>query len=147
MRVHVYAMSWNEERFLPYFLRHYAFAERITIFDNMSDDRSLEIIGGFGNAVVEPLDTGGELRDTVLRDVKNNGWKKSRGQADWVICVDVDELLWHPQLLDQLAAFRSRGITVPIPIGYEMVSQSFPTTSGQVGCAAGTWVGFSRVAW
>lgn len=132
-RIHVYTVCWNEERFLPYFLRHYgAFAERIVVYDNLSDDRSREIVRAFPGARVEPFDTGGTLRDDVHRDIKNTAWKQSRGQADWVICVDVDELVWHPRLPDYLAACKGRGITIVIPAGYEMSADRFPTTPGQV---------------
>jgi glycosyltransferase involved in cell wall biosynthesis len=132
-RVHVYTVCWNEERFLPYFLRHYAtFAERITVFDNMSDDRSAEIVRGFPGATLQTFDTGGTFRDDVHRDIKNNAWKQSRGQADWVICVDTDELLWHPRLADYLASCKKRSITIMVPTGYEMLAEAFPTTAGQV---------------
>lgn len=52
-RIHVYTICWNEERFLPYFLRHYgAFAEEITVFDNGSDDNSVAIARAFPNTRV-----------------------------------------------------------------------------------------------
>ena len=38
MKIHIYTPTWNEEKILPYFLRHYEqFAERIFIFDGGSD--------------------------------------------------------------------------------------------------------------
>ncbi len=46
--------------------------------------------------------------------------------------VDCDELLWHPHLGDYLNACRKRGITIPKPQGYEMVSETFPVGAGQI---------------
>lgn len=133
MKVEVYALSWNEERFLPYFLRHYSsFASRITIFDNESTDDSVRIIERYPNTRVRSYATGGEIYDATWRDYKNEFWKESRGQADWVIIVDVDEIVYHPSLLDYLAACSERGITIPWTNGYEMVADRFPDTSGHV---------------
>jgi hypothetical protein len=133
LRIHVYALCWNEERFLPYFLRHYgSFAEKIHIFDNMSSDRSVDIIKSFPNTHVERFDTNELLRDDILRDLKGTRWKDSKGRADWVICVDTDEILWHARLVEYLQSCQQRSITIPVPSGYEMVSDSFPTTPGQV---------------
>lgn len=133
MRLEVFTQCWNEERFLPYFLRHYtAFASQITIWDNESTDRSIEIAGSFPNTRILSRDSGGELRDDILRDFKNECWKEVAGTADWVVVVDVDELLHHPSLLAYLRECRAKGITLPWPTGYEMVSKTFPSTSGQV---------------
>jgi glycosyltransferase involved in cell wall biosynthesis len=45
MKVGLTAPCFNEERFLPYFLRHYStFCDKIFIFDNCSTDKSKEII-------------------------------------------------------------------------------------------------------
>ena len=48
MRIHVYTVSWNEEKIMPHFLRFYgAVADRIVVYDNGMD----QPIGG-GNIVV-----------------------------------------------------------------------------------------------
>jgi hypothetical protein len=133
MRIHVYSLCWNEAQFLPYFLRHYCpLAEKVAIYDNLSDDRSVEIIKSFPNTEVRPYSTQGQLRDDAFLYIKNQTWKESRGTADWVIVVDTDELLWHPNLLGYLEDCKRQGISIPVPIGYEMISDHFPTTSGQV---------------
>ena len=133
MKVRVYSLCWNEERFLPYFLRHYCpFVEKIAIYDNLSEDKSVEIIKSFPNTEVRPYSTQGQLRDDAFLYIKNQTWKESRGQADWVIIVDTDELLWHPDLLSYLEECKQKGVTIPVPMGYEMISDAFPSTDGQV---------------
>ena len=131
-RIHAFALCWNEERFLPYFLRHYSrFCERITIWDNESTDRSAEIASSVPGVSIVPLSTGGEVRDDVWVDFKNTCWQKSR-DADWVMVVDVDEIVYHRHLTDYLADCTSRGVTLPWTTGYEMVAKCFPTSSGQI---------------
>ena len=132
-RVAVYTVCFNEELFLPYFLRHYRrYADRITLFDNHSTDRSAEIARQAG-AVVRPHDSGDEFRDDLLLQVKNNCWKECRGQGvDWVVVVDVDEILYHPDLRGFLRRSREEGVTVCTATGFNMVSDRPPTTAGQV---------------
>ena len=54
-------------------------------------------------------------------------------KADWVICVDADEFIYHPKMLEELAG------ELEIPDhqllrceGYQMLSEHFPTTQGQI---------------
>jgi glycosyltransferase involved in cell wall biosynthesis len=133
MNIDVYALCWNEERFLPYFLRHYSsIASRVTIFDNESTDRSVEIIQSFPNTRVLSYASGGELREDIRRDYKNECWKESKSRADWVIVVDIDEIVYHPRLHEYLATCSLRGITLPWTVGYEMATDRFPMTRGQI---------------
>lgn len=133
MNIDVYSLCWNEERFLPYFLRHYSsVASLVTIFDNESTDRSVEIIQSFPNTRVLSYASGGELREDIRRDYKNECWKESKSRADWVIVVDIDEIVYHPRLHEHLATCSARGITLPWTVGYEMVTDRFPLTAGQI---------------
>ena len=133
LRIHVYTMAWNEEMFLPYFLRHYtSFAERIVVFDNGSDDRTVEVARSFPRTAVGSYDSAGLMDEAGRARMKSQMWKESRGKADFVIVVDCDELVWHPQLLDMLELYKVQGITLTRCQGYEMIADSFPRTSGQV---------------
>jgi glycosyltransferase involved in cell wall biosynthesis len=143
LRVHVYTMAWNEEQFLPYFLRHYAsFAQRIVVLDNQSDDRTADIVRAFPGAILGAYDTGGAMREDIRVRLKNEMWKSSRGQADFVIVVDTDELVWHPRLSDVLQTYQEQGITLARCRGFEMIADQFPDTPGQIydvvkrGCAS-----------
>lgn len=131
MNIYIYAFCWNERRMLPYFLRHYtSFSDRVVVYDNMSDDGSREILESCPAAEVRPWDTGGLSDEDSLRELKNSCWEESRGVADWVMIVDVDEFVYHPDLVAYLE--RMRGHAVLRPRGYQMWHPHFPTGSGQI---------------
>ncbi len=131
--IHVYAVCWNEEILLPYFLRHYSnIADKIFIYDNMSDDNSVAIIKNFPKTKLIQFDTAGKIREDICLRIKNNEWEKSRGLADWVAVVDIDEILWHKNLIEYLRVCKKKGITVPIPLGFDMFSETLPTFPGMV---------------
>ena len=131
-RIHVYTVVYNEEFLLPYFLRHYgAFAQKIVCFDNMSTDRSAEIIARHPTAVRIPFDTGGKYLERALLRQRHR-YKESKGAADWVMVVDADEFLYHPQLPALLASYQRAGITFPKVEGFDMVAEESPSTDGQI---------------
>jgi glycosyltransferase involved in cell wall biosynthesis len=129
--VHVYTVLYNEEILLPYFLRHYGvFAEKIVCFDNGSTDRSAEIIDAHPATERIVFETDG-LFDRIHLQLKSE-YRKSRGRADWVICVDCDEFIYHPELPKLLQSYQDKGITYPKIDGFEMVSDQTPKTDGQI---------------
>lgn len=132
MIIDVYTYLRNEETILPYWLRHYKqFARRITIFDNESDDRTREIALAAG-AVVIPVLTGGKHVVPIQRRIMSEEYKKSRGEADWVICAEGDEFFWHPNLIELLKCYKKEGVTFPKIQGYDMVSEAPPAGAGHV---------------
>lgn len=125
MKISAYTVCFNEEELLPFYLRHYgALADRIVVWDNGSTDRSVEMARAFPHPSLEVrhFDSGGELRETRLLDVKNNCWKGD--DADWVIVGDVDELLYCPDLRGFLA--RNGRFDLFRPRGFNMVADRFP---------------------
>ena len=45
MRIYAYAICWNEEIMLPYYLHHYEkFVEKIIIYDNNSKSKLINLI-------------------------------------------------------------------------------------------------------
>jgi glycosyltransferase involved in cell wall biosynthesis len=128
MKIHLYTLCWNDGDMLPFFFRHYdRFVTRYFIFDDGSTDASLAIMHSRQNV---------EVREFVREDadsfalseqaVSNHCWKESRGVADWVIITDIDEHLYHRDLLDLLSEYKARGTTVVPALGYQMISQDFP---------------------
>jgi hypothetical protein len=127
-QVHLFVLSWNEAKMLPYFFRHYSgLVDKFFIFDNGSTDGSLELLAGDERVSVVHWDVEGESFVEGSRQLYNNFWKRSRGQTDWAIIVEVDEHLYHPDLRSHLQRCAERGITVVKPIGYEMIADEFPT--------------------
>lgn len=129
--IDVFTVCYNEELMLPYFIRHYlSFCENIYIYDNYSTDKSEEIARQYEHVHIEKFDTGNEFREDITIDLKNNCWKKSK--ADLVIVCDLDELLYHNNMVRFLKRFKSKGYSIARPIAYDMFSENVPTGNGQI---------------
>ena len=126
MTIEIFAVSFNEERMMSYFLKHYLQYGSVTIFDNYSTDNSVKIAEENG-AIVYQFDSGGEFREDILTHIRNICWKESK--ADWVIITDIDELVYHPNLGKVLESIKE---TVVLPRMFNMYSDEFPTTQGQI---------------
>lgn len=127
-RIHYYAPAWNEELMLPFLFRHYApWVDRFVIYDSDSTDGSVELLRRMPKVEIRKVPwTHVDSVIETLRDLHDNCWKESRGTADWVIVADVDEFLYHPDLLGYLRRRRKQGVTCIPALGYEMVSEHFP---------------------
>ncbi len=128
MRIHLYAACWNERRMLDFFFRHYdPFVERYFIRDDGSTDGSLERLRAHPRVEVAPLEhVDPDSLVKSLRQYYNEGWKASRGEADWVIVTNIDEHLYHPDLLSYLQISKDHGVTYIPALGYQMLSHTFP---------------------
>lgn len=132
MILHVYALCFNEEILLPYFLRHYQpLAARVVIYDNDSTDRSRDIIKASG-AECRRFQTKGEHSDRIQTMIKSTCYRESRGKADWVIVVDMDEFIYHPDLHGVLQRYDQEKVTLPLVEGFDMVSDAPPSGTGQI---------------
>lgn len=120
--IHVYAVCKNEIDFLPHFFKYYnAIAEKIIIFDNHSTDGSKEFIQAQKKGVLKEFNSNGLLRDDIHCWIKNSAWKESKDSADWVIVSDLDEILYHHDLLQYLNTCSRRNITIPKVMGFNMI--------------------------
>ncbi len=132
MKIHFYGICWNEAAWLPYFFRHYdRWVERYVVFDNGSDDSSLKILNEQPRVDLRTFAAVNESIVETAQQLKSTAWKESRGQADLVLICDVDELVWHPHLVEFLESSRAEGKTIFQPSGWQMVHDRFPTTPGQ----------------
>jgi glycosyltransferase involved in cell wall biosynthesis len=133
MIIHLYCTLRNECKILPYFFRHYnQFVDRFFMYDDNSDDGSREIIEAQDKAAIfKPPLTG--LDDTMFADLYSREYKwLSRGEADWVICVDADEFIYHPNILQELGIAGTIGHKIIECNGIQMLSREFPNTEGQI---------------
>ena len=122
MVTHLYAISWNEEIIMPYFLRHYSqFCDKMVIFDNESTDSTPDIVKSFPKAELRSWSSNNQLNDMLYLVIKNNAYKESRGIADWVIVCDSDEFLYHPKIVQLLEAYKKIGINFPKVEGFDMI--------------------------
>lgn len=121
--VHAYFICFNEENILPHLLKYYlSFCEKVTILDNLSTDKSVEIVKSFKNTEVIPYNSNNELNDGIYIQLKNNVWKSSIGLADYVIVGDCDEFLYHENMIEFLIESKKNNITLFKPEGYHMVA-------------------------
>ena len=127
--VHYYSVCRNEEKMLPFvFGYHDQFVDHFIFYDNYSDDQTETIVKSHRNTDVIKLKTNG-IDDLVLAHVKNNCWKRSRGKADFVIVCDVDEFAYHPNMDSFLRELMEQKASLPVPVGYNMYSDTFPEYS------------------
>ena len=139
MTIDVFSMLYNEERIIRHMIEYYQFAH-ITFIDSYSTDRSLSICSEYKNVTIKEIDTGNKLNDKTHREIKNNCWKESK--ADWVIVIDTDEFIYHPQLLDKLQELKENNYTIIKPIGYMMVSEFLPAGNIIDNCRYGYFEGW-----
>lgn len=130
-KIEVHIVCYNEELILPYALRHYkTFASRIIVHDGGSTDRSKSICEEL-SAEVKHWETGGQINDELLRILKETCWLKS--DAEWVIVVDADEIVYFPNGIENTLAQHAKMKTPVVKCrGFEMESGFLPTTDGQI---------------
>jgi hypothetical protein len=131
MNIEVHIITCNEQDILPYALRHYAtFASRIVIHDNASLDQTRAIATTAGADIVD-WPAGADIDDRKLTAVKNGALVGCT--ADWGIVVDADEFTYFPLgALASFEAYEAQKVAVVKPYGFEMTSEAYPTTAGQI---------------
>jgi hypothetical protein len=129
VKVHVYSLCWNEQEMLPFYFRHYReVATKFVILDDSSSDGSAEYLRAQSDV---DLDIFHKDHDSLLLATQrfyNEHWKKSRGEADWVIICNIDEHLHHPRLNEYLENEKSKGVTVIPAKGFQMITDDFPAS-------------------
>lgn len=126
MTIEAFFLCFNESKMIEHTLNYYTrFCDKITIIDNQSTDNSVAIVKKkFPNVIIEKLDTGGEYREDIQIEVRNNIWKNS--EADYVIMADMDEFIVDTNLVSKLKEMKIQKIAVPKVVGYNMYSDTFP---------------------
>jgi glycosyltransferase involved in cell wall biosynthesis len=123
MKVEAYIIAWNEADIIAFTINHYKqFCDKIILFDNFSDDGTPEIARSLG-CDVRTFGRPGELSDPEYLKVKNYAWKFS--DADWVIIVDADEIIWHPNIKQTLQK-NIGSSTIFKPTGWNIYSHAMP---------------------
>lgn len=124
MNITVFAVCRNEEKILPYFLKHYStFCKKIVIYDNESTDDSVNIVKNWKKCKTEVVTfkTNNEFCESILTNIRNRVHRRS--ETDLVIVVDCDEFLYHPNIKQFLT---KNYFSYYCTIGYDMVCEKFP---------------------
>ena len=128
MTIHLYTFGWNEMRMIGFFFRHYEpFVDKFVFYDDGSTDGTLELLASKANVEIRPFAYScPDSFSLSVQAMRNECWKESRGEADWVIVTDADEHLHHPALPSYLARCKDEGVTYIPALGFDMVTESFP---------------------
>lgn len=130
MRVHLHTVCWNDADDLEFFFRHYEpWVEKFFIHDDGSNDGSLDMLAARKDVVVEPLQrTNDESWVLSAKHIYDTSWRRSKGEADWVIVTNIDEHIRHPDMPGYLRRCAKAGVTAIPALGYQMVSEEIPET-------------------
>jgi glycosyltransferase involved in cell wall biosynthesis len=127
--VEIFSTFWNEENIIQDFIDWYRTRLpdcKITIIDNQSDDKTVEL-AKLNECNVISFDTNGYMDEKTLIDIRNTIWKNS--ESEWVIVVDSDELVdINQEILNNLDC------NVVKCIGYEMFGSGEPISELKYGC-------------
>jgi len=124
MKIEAYIIAFNEAEVITFTLRHYLnFCDTVYVYDNHSTDRTTEIAKQMG-AIVIPFGIPGVLSDDEYLKVKNYAWKNS--DADWVIVVDTDEIIYHPWIRHVMEQSITNGDTIMTTYGWQIMSHAMP---------------------
>lgn len=125
-KIHVYVLCWNEIDILPFVVDYWKqFAEKVVIFDNGSDDGSIEYLSQYSWIDVRHYESNG-IDDTIYIKIKNNCWKESKGIADFVVVGDMDECLYSPVLEQELDYMKANNMTMCGPRQYALQGDYYP---------------------
>lgn len=126
MNIEIYSLCHQEAKIIPYYMRHYNQYGNVYFYEGHSTDGSADLAKSLGATIIT-LDTKNEVRDDVFVDIKNHCWTASK--ADWVIICDMDEFIYHPDLINYLGTIKE---SIIIPRTFEMMSETYPVTEGQI---------------
>ena len=119
-KIHAYVVCWNEMDNIPFVVDYWKrFAERVIVYDNGSDDGSVEYLSQYPWIEVRQFKTNG-FDDTANMNIKNSCWKESIGIADFVVVSDLDECLYSPVLESELDYMKVNDITICGPRQYAL---------------------------
>lgn len=129
LKIDLYFSCWNNEDILGFFFRHYdPVVSRYFAYDDGSTDHTLEILKQHPRVMVRRLPRPGPDGSFALAPlpIAETAWRETSSAADWVMICDVDEHLYHADLLRYLSDCKRGGITIIPALGYQMLADSLP---------------------
>ena len=124
LTVDLYTLCWNEIDLLPFVIDYWKrFVRHAYVFDNGSTDGSIEFLQQFPwITVIRYNDINDKIDEDFFKYIKNNSWKYSRGDADFVVVCDVDECLFSNDLEKELKYMIKNEQYILRPAWYTMKS-------------------------
>lgn len=131
VKIAAFILARDEVDIFLYAARHYtSFCDTVELQDMGSTDGTLDIADQFGIGV-RMWDTKDKVDDRVNTHIKNTCWLGT--DADWCLIVDCDELIYFPKGWKRpFDVYSAHSIPVIKPHGFEMFSETMPTTAGQI---------------
>lgn len=124
--VWVYTLCYNEIRILPFVIDYWeTYADRVIVYDNGSNDGSVEYLLTFDWIEVRKFKSNG-LDDITNRNLKNDVWKESVGKADIVQVCDLDEVIWADDIIKELNDFKNSNNAIWNSKCYQLTTETFP---------------------
>jgi hypothetical protein len=130
MKFEAYIICWNESAILPFILDYWAVAgvDRLIVFDNHSDEKTLELLRSYSFVEVRDFDSRGEFNDHTHADIKNNCWKNS--DADWVFVGDTDEVPYCSMRVRRYLEECCADVDIIQPCFYDLAAWCLPLYNG-----------------
>jgi len=102
VNIQLITMWYNEAFLAPFFLKHYAWVDKIHILlDADTDDSTEEVAARYPNVSIERF-TFPDMMDDLIKSRKINEKYRSITDADYVIVVDSDEFITCNRLADSV---------------------------------------------
>jgi Glycosyl transferase family 2 len=120
--INIFLLCFNESVLIEHTIKHYKknFPScQITIYDNESQDNSVEIAKSLGCNII--VWSSNNINDEKLKiDIRNNCWKTV--ESGWVIVADMDEWLCITE--EELNNEKNLGTTILLTKGVEIIGTS-----------------------
>lgn len=132
VNIKVYTFCYNSEKILPFIINYWKqYATSVVVYDNMSTDKSVEILSKYDWIEVRHFDTNKKHDPDKMMQIKNNCVNESKSsKADYVMICDLDEVLYcYDSLMHDLAIAKQNGIKVFNSVYYNAIVNKFPASS------------------